>query len=356
MRILVTGACGFVGNRLIGHWIRQGAGHQFVAVDNFVRPGSEMNRQTLRELGVQVLHGDIRCPSDLETLPEVDAVIDAAALPSVLAGVDGKSSVRQLLEHNLNGTANLLEFCRVRGASFILLSTSRVYGAGVLNQLPMRRENERFVPAAEAVPLPGFSAAGVSETFATEAPRSLYGTSKLMSEMLALEYHHAFGMPVWINRCGVLAGPGQFGHAEQGVFSFWLHAWKSRRPLRYIGFGGQGLQVRDALDPVDLVPVLDAQLACQDKMDRRVFNFGGGVTNSMSLRELSDWCRLRFGDYEVLADDTDRVFDVPWLVMDSTRAQAVWNWRPGRSLNIILEEIAEFAESHPDWLDRTSPK
>jgi len=70
-------------------------------------------------------------------------------------------------------------------------------------------------------------------------PLSLYGSTKLASETLALEYGAAYGFPVWINRCGVLAGAGQFGTAKQGIFLFWLHAWHSRRPLRYIGFGGK---------------------------------------------------------------------------------------------------------------------
>ena len=67
-----------------------------------------------------------------------------------------------------------------------------------------------------------------------------------------MEYAAGFQVPVWINRCGVLAGAGQFGTAEQGIFSYWLHAHSARRPLRYLGFGGHGYQVRDALHPRDL--------------------------------------------------------------------------------------------------------
>ena len=58
--------------------------------------------------------------SDLEPLPGVDWVIDAAANPSVLAGVDGRTSSRQLVEHNLGGTVNLLEFCKLHRAGFTL--------------------------------------------------------------------------------------------------------------------------------------------------------------------------------------------------------------------------------------------
>ena len=102
----------------------------------------------------------------------------------------------------------------------------------------------------------GFSPRGISEDFSTAAPISLYGATKLSSEVLALEYGRTFQFPVWINRCGVIAGPGQFGTAEQGIFSFWIHAWRSQLPLRYIGFGGRGLQVRDALHPQDLATLV----------------------------------------------------------------------------------------------------
>ena len=85
-----------------------------MGIDNLARSGSETNRVSLKRLGVQLFHGDIRMTSDLETLPLVDWVIDAAAQPSVLAGRDGKTSSRQLLEHNLLGTINLLNIAALR--------------------------------------------------------------------------------------------------------------------------------------------------------------------------------------------------------------------------------------------------
>ena len=96
--------------------------------------------------------------------------------------------------------------------------------------------------------------------FSTAAPVSLYGSTKLASEVVALEYGAAFDFPVWINRCGVLAGAGQFGTPEQGIFAYWVNAHLRRRPLRYIGFDGTGYQVRDAFHPRDLAALLVAQM------------------------------------------------------------------------------------------------
>src|ERR1035438_9768873 len=124
MKVLISGVCGFTGSHLARYLIEAHENITILGLDNLVRPGSETNRLPLKRLGVQLFHGDMRMPSDLEALPLVDWVIDAAAQPSVLAGRDGKTSPRQLLEHNLLGTINLLEYCRAAHAGFILLSTS----------------------------------------------------------------------------------------------------------------------------------------------------------------------------------------------------------------------------------------
>ena len=128
------------------------------------------------------------------------------------------------MEHNLLGTINLLEYCRRCKAGLILLSTSRVYSATELAQLPIQASDFAFA-LKEGYSTMGISSNGISETFPTSPPISLYGASKLASETLVLEYAEAFGFPVWINRCGVLAGAGQFCKADQGIFSFWIHSF-----------------------------------------------------------------------------------------------------------------------------------
>jgi CDP-paratose 2-epimerase len=353
MKILISGACGFVGNALAGYLRSALAGCEIIGVDNFIRPGSELNRRALQERGVTVRHADLRLASDFELLPAVDFVIDAAASPGVLGGVDGQCSTRQLVEHNLMGTVNLLEYCKAHRAGFILLSTSRVYSIPPLAALPVRVENGAFLPDASR-PLPsGVTALGVAENFTTCAPVSLYGATKLASEALALEYGAAFDFPVWINRCGVLAGAGQFGRADQGIFSYWLHAWRAKRPLAYIGFGGAGHQVRDALHPHDLARLVTLQLACRGG-NERVVNVAGGGANSISLHNLSRWCEARWGARPVEARTEERPFDLPWLVLHSGRAATAWNWQPETGLEAILEEIAAHAEANPDWLERVA--
>jgi CDP-paratose 2-epimerase len=349
MKLLITGICGFVGSTLAERFRQHFVDWQISGMDNLSRPGSELNRLSLQSLDVPVIHGDLRNGSDLESLPDAEWIIDAAANPSVLAGIDGKSSSRQVVENNLYGTVNLLEFCRQRKCGFILLSTSRVYSIDALCRLPLSVQNDAFYISDSDV-LAGTSTEGVDESFSTTAPLSLYGSTKLASENLALEYHHAFDVPVWINRCGVLAGAGQFGRADQGIFTFWINSYLRKRPLRYVGFGGKGLQVRDCLHPADLMRLLVQQMEYSGADHSRRVNVSGGRANSMSLEQLSQWCSARFGFHPVESESSSRPFDVPWLILDSRRAAKEWNWKVETPIGSVLEEIAVHAEAHPDWL------
>ena len=347
MKILITGVAGFAGNAIAHTLIQSHNKLQFFGLDNFSRKGSELNISKLTDLGIELIRGDIRSRSDIDGLPKVDWVIDCAANPSVLAGIDGQSSSRQLMEHNLLGTINLLEYCKRNKAGMILLSTSRVYSASELAAMPVKSSVNRFdLRDCDVI---GASSLGISEGFPTTAPLSLYGASKLASETLILEYGECFDFPVWINRCGVLAGAGQFGKADQGIFSFWIHSYREKKPLKYIGFNGTGHQVRDALHPKDLVPLLSRQMLEPDWEAPKIINIGGGVENSMSLRELSSWCEDRFGQNEVLASQDERPMDAPWIVMDSTTAQNAWNWSVKTKIDQILKEIANHAETNPEW-------
>jgi CDP-paratose 2-epimerase len=350
MKVLITGICGFVGSTLALE-LKQGSENvDVIGLDNLSRPGSEVNRALLKKHGIRFVHGDLRNPSDLENLPKVDWVIEAAANPSVLAGVSATSSSRQLMEHNLFGTVNALEYCKRHRAGIILLSTSRVYSLAALSGLPMETKNDAFAPRFSAITQPGISANGVTEQFSTQPPLSLYGSAKLASEVVALDYGSAFDFPLHINRCGVLAGAGQFGKADQGIFSFWLHSWRAKRPLKYLGFGGQGFQLRDCLHPRDLCALLVKQMKAPEKSGR-VLNVSGGAESGISLAKLSKWCEQRFGPHTVSADATNRQFDIPWLVLDSSRAREEWNWSPKFNLEMILAEIADHADKNPDWLE-----
>jgi CDP-paratose 2-epimerase len=353
MKILITGICGFVGSTLAHSLLASIEGLSICGVDNLMRPGSELNRSRLRSLGIVLVHGDIRSASDVEVLPAVDWVIDAAANPSVLAGIKGGFSSRQLFEHNLASLVNVLEYCKVHRAGVILLSTSRVYSITALAALPLVEKGSAFQLNASAALPQGVSQRGIALDFSTRPPVSLYGSTKLASEIVALEYGQAFDLPVWVNRCGVLAGAGQFGTPDQGIFSYWINAHLRRSPLRYIGFDGTGKQVRDAFHPNDLAALVRAQINRGRSSGQSVYNIGGGASNARSLAELTAWCDARFGTNIPQADLRPRTYDIPWMVMDSSDAKRDFDWRPEVPIDTILDQIATHAEQHPDWLERS---
>ncbi len=353
MRILVTGACGFVGATLLGS-LREKYDCkqlQLTGCDNLSRRGSEYNLARLRKWNVDFVHADVRTLTDLDGLPQCDWVIDAAANASVLAGTGSFGSSRSIVESNLLGTCNLLELCKRWAAGLILLSTSRVYSLPALCELPLRSEGPKFTLVSEGNLPHGLSANGVSEAFSTRPPVSLYGATKLASEQMALEYGAAFGFPIWINRCGVMAGAGQFGRADQGIFAFWLHRWQANLPLKYIGFDGQGHQVRDCLHPMDLAQLIDHQVHHPRHVAPAIVNVSGGIQSAISLNQVSQWCRERWGNRTIASDMTPRQYDVAWLVLDNSLASQHWSWQPTQSVHAILDEIASFAEKHPDWLE-----
>jgi CDP-paratose 2-epimerase len=181
----------------------------------------------------------------------------------------------------------------------------------------------------------------------------LYGSTKLACEIVALEYGAAYDFPVWVNRCGVLAGAGQFGTPDQGIFSYWINAHLRRRPLKYIGFDGQGRQVRDLFHPRDLASLLNAQIRTSRTGGCRVYTAGGGPDRAMSLAQLNRWCDARFGAYLPESDATERPYDIPWMIMDNSLARRDFGWTPAISLDQVLEGIAMHAEKQPDWLERS---
>ncbi len=196
MRILITGGAGFVGAHLATAFRESNPSTQVVVVDNLRRRGSELNLNRLKRHGVTFVHGDIRNSADLEDLTGTfDVLVEASAEPSVKAGVGG--SPRYVLDTNLGGTLNCLEFARKRACGIVFLSTSRVYSIAPLRELPLEPTETRFIlPDGLSVrSCPGVSEHGISEAFPTHLSRTFYGATKLASEMIIQEYAHFFDLP-----------------------------------------------------------------------------------------------------------------------------------------------------------------
>jgi CDP-paratose 2-epimerase len=121
----------------------------------------------------------------------LDLLIECSAEPSVQAGLPGGD--RYLINTNLVGTINCLDHARRHGAAVVFLSTSRVYPIALLRDLPLAATETRFV-IPEAINGPGWSARGIAENFPLTGSRSLYGATKLCSELIIAEYVALYGL------------------------------------------------------------------------------------------------------------------------------------------------------------------
>lgn len=345
MNILITGGAGFVGANLALSFRQDYPSAHIVAFDNLKRRGSELNLSTFREHGISFVHGDIRIPTDLDALAgDFDIFIEASAEPSVLAGLSG--SPQYLLQTNLLGTLNCLEFARQRADSFLFLSTSRVYSMRPLKEISLEETASRFEIAASQC-LSGVTPDGISEDFPLHSPRSLYGATKLASELVIQEYVELYGLRAVINRCGVIAGPGQFGKVDQGVFTLWVANHFFQKPLAYTGFGGTGKQVRDLLHPADLYRLLRQQLARLDDCAGEIFNVGGGRQVSTSLRELTMLCREVLGNKVAVVEKPETsAVDIPLYISDYRKAARFFDWQPRHDLCHIVEDIYKWLRAN----------
>jgi CDP-paratose 2-epimerase len=348
MRILVTGGCGFVGASVSVALAARNPDWEVVAFDNLKRRGSELNLPRLRLAGVEFVHGDVRAPGDLLGIPRIDVLLECSAEPAVLAGFESPDYV---VSTNLMGAYRCLELARRDGAFFVFLSTSRVYPTDGLRGLELVETETRFELAPEQG-VPGVSREGISEAFPLDGARTLYGTTKLAGELLAVEYADAFGLRTVVNRCGVIAGPWQMGKVDQGVFTHWVLSHYFGRPLRYIGYGGTGKQVRDLLFVDDLVDLIEEQVLRPEDWAGFNGNVGGGRECSLSLLETTSVCReLTGNEVPIEPVDEPRPGDVPIFISDCSRLFDRTDWRPRHAPEEILGEIASWVEENQRKLE-----
>ena len=311
-------------------------------MDNLYRRGSELNVPRLAQAGAHFHRGDVRQPGEFPPGP-FDFLIECSAEPSVLAGLDG--SPDYLFQTNLVGAYHCLEKARLWNSRFLFLSTSRVYPVARLEAHPFREEATRFSWKDHGTP--GITSRGVSENVEMTGARSLYGFTKLAAEQLIEEYRATYGLKAVINRCGVIAGPWQFGKVDQGVASLWVLAHHFGRPLNYIGYGGTGKQIRDFLHVDDLCGLLVEQTRDFDQWDGWVGNVAGGLANSASLCELTAICEEITGKkIPIGCVAANRPSDLRVFVGDCSRLFARTSWRPQRDLRRIFQDIGAWVHEH----------
>lgn len=347
--ILITGGAGFVGSNLCCRLAETFPKAVVTAFDNLKRRGAELTLSRLREHGVQFHHGDVRSREDFDGLTP-DLLIECSAEPSVMAGVG--SSPRYVIDTNLLGAINCFELARTCHADVIFLSTSRVYPVDILNALVLTEDETRFSLNPRQL-ITGVSKKGVSEKFPLDGARTLYGATKLSAEIMLIDYIRTYGIKGIINRCGLIAGPWQMGKTDQGVITYWMAHHIFNKPLSYIGFGGTGKQVRDVVHVDDIADLVEIEMKKMNILSGETMVVGGGESQTVSLRELTDQCRQITGKtVPITSDSVTRQGDIPWYCSDYSYCTARTGWKPARSLSQTLEDIYTWITAHPESLHR----
>jgi CDP-paratose 2-epimerase len=321
--ILVTGGCGFIGCNMADRLA--GRGNDVIVLDNLARAGVRENAQWLKSRHgerIDIVVADIR-----EPIPVIDAVRDACAVIHLAAQVAVTDSVADPVadfEINARGTVNVLEAIRQHNPSAPLLfaSTNKVYGR-LIDDTEIVRMEQRYRPASPSL------VDGISENAPLDF-YSPYGCSKGTADQYVRDYARVFGLQTVVMRMSCIYGPRQFGTEDQGwIAHFLLSALRGDRLTIY----GDGYQVRDALYVSDAV---DAWLAALDHIALvrgRVFNLGGGPSNSVSLRELIGLLTEHTGHKIAYSFADWRPGDQPWYVTDTRALYAALGWLPKTELH-----------------------
>lgn len=350
MRIIVTGGCGFLGSSLCLKLKEKYPKYSIVAFDNLKRRGSELNLIDLTSKNIEFIHGDIRNVEDLESIGDFDVLVDASAEPSVTSGLDNNPNF--VINNNLYGSINCFNLCLKNNAKLIFVSTSRVYPIDEVNSISFYEEQTRF-SIAELQNKIGVTKLGISEKLSLSGPRSFYGSTKLSAEILIQEYSEFYGIKASIIRFGVIAGPRQMGKIDQGVATLWMakHYWK--KELKYIGFNGSGKQVRDILHINDAIDLIDFQIHNIELFNNKIFNVGGGLSNSLSLLEMTMICEDITGNkIKINSEKENRSADMRIYITDNTKIQNEINWIPKHNVNTIFEDIFYWINSNESKLKK----
>ena len=333
MKILITGGAGFVGSNLAVYLSE--SGFDVSVIDNLVRRGSELNIPRLRDAGVSFRHGDVRNAEDLFDA-KADVVLDTAAQPSA---IDGYKNPTFDFSNNVVCVANVLEMCRRIGAGLIFWSTNKVYPLSSVHAQEIQEYATRYVssfPIDEKTPLDG-------------GDRSIYGMTKVMSDLMVQEHADAFSIPAVINRFSCLCGPWQWGKPEQGWVAWWLIAHQLGLPLTYIGYKGK--QVRDVLYMSDLCRLIELQIQKLGKGGAEVYNVGGGKYSSLSLVECTALCQQITGECVPITFESEpRRADFSVYISDTRKVEKTYNWYPTVLAEDALELIDRWVVNNLDTL------
>jgi dTDP-glucose 4,6-dehydratase len=313
MRILVTGAAGFIGSAFVRHVLREHPEDDVLGLDLLTYAGNLANLEEIRENPrFRFVQGDI-ADADLirQVAPDVDAIVNFAAETHV---------DRSLLEPeafaraNVIGVMTLLDVARTHGLRLLQVSTDEVYG---------------HVPAGEAA----------NENYPL-SPRSPYSAAKAGGELMCLAYGTSYGTDVVITRGANTIGPRQY--PEKLVPLFVTNALQDL-PLPVYG---DGRQVRNWMHVEEHAAAID--LVLRRGQSGQAYNVG--ADNERENLDIVHALLERIDKPRTLIQHVeDRPGHDRRYGLDTSRIRDELGWQPRRDWRQTLDDTIDWYVSNPDW-------
>jgi CDP-paratose 2-epimerase len=348
-KILITGSSGLVGSEVATFFSSKG--YEIHGVDNnqravFFGPNGDTrwNQNRLQKELTSFEHHelDIRDRNgilDLIKSVKPDVIVHTAAQPSH----DRAAAIPfDDFDTNAVGTLNILEAARqfAPESPFIHMSTNKVYGDAP-NKIALKELETRWDYADETYH------EGIPETFTIDQSKhSLFGASKVASDVMVQEYGRYFNMPTCCLRGGCLTGPNHSGVELHGFLSYLVKC--NLEEKKYFVYGYKGKQVRDNIHSHDIARFMEEFINAPRSGE--VYNLGGGKANTCSIWEAFSIAESFTGKKQVYEYvDKNREGDHICYYSDLRKMKAHY---PGWDITISLEEtIRQIVEA---WKTRKS--
>lgn len=338
--IVIFGGAGFIGSNWTERLLRTTTA-RIQVFDNLSRAGSRHNLDYLQNLAgssgrLHITVGDVRDAALVSSV--VRGASEIYQFAAQVAVTTSLVDPRLDFEVNLGGTFNILEAARKHGKKPFLLftSTNKVYGN--LGEAHWRVQGNRYVATD------GTQGCDERQLLDFHSP---YGCSKGAADQYVRDYARIYGLHSVVFRMSCIAGPRQFGSADQGWVAHFLYSALENRPLTIYG---DGRQVRDILYVGDLMNAFEAAYAHRELTAGQIYNIGGGLSNSVSLIELMDRIEKYTGERLVYEFGPQREGDQVYYVTDHRKFSGHTGWQPRASVEQILAAIQSWYRDHREAL------
>ncbi len=306
MRILITGAAGFVGSHLADRFLAEG--HRVVAMDNLITGNIDNISQHFGNENFEFIHHDVN--NYIHVPGEIDGIFHFA---SPASPIDYLKYPIQTLKVGAMGTHNTLGLARAKGARYLLASTSEVYGDPLEHP-----QKETYVGNVDPI-----------------GPRGVYDEAKRFAEAMVMAYHRTHGVETRIVRIFNTYGPRMRMDDGRVVPNFIKQAILGEQLTIY----GDGSQTRCFQYVDDLVEGV-TRLFHSDFSDP----INIGTTHEMSIKEFAETVNeVANNQGGTVYKEHERIAGDPQTRQpDTTRAKEILGWEPKVSLKEGLEKTIEY--------------